>query len=81
MVYFAFHLVQGDRGFFSWVRLNQETEDVRLKLENIRAERQELEKKVAALRPESLDLDMLEERSREMLGVAHKDEIVIYYDQ
>ena len=41
-------------------------------------EKQALEKRVALLRPENLDVDMLEERSRDVLGLAHPDEIVIY---
>ena len=41
-------------------------------------EREKLEKRVDLLRPENLDLDMLEERARSVLGLAHPDELVIY---
>jgi cell division protein FtsB len=38
--------------------------------------RRGLERRVAALKPEGLDRDMLDERARVVLGLAHADEVV-----
>jgi cell division protein FtsB len=43
----------------------------------VHAERLDLERRVALLRPDNLDPDMLEERARTMLDFVHPDEIVI----
>lgn len=76
--YFSYHLIEGDRGLFAYLKLQQEIsqEQARLRLSEI--ERDKLEKRVQLLNPQNLDLDMLEERAREVLGLAHPDEVVIY---
>jgi cell division protein FtsB len=45
------------------------------------AERRVIERRVAALRPDSLDLDMLDERARQVLDLVHEDELVIQLPQ
>ena len=42
------------------------------------AERRRLERRVALLRADGLDMDMLDEQARSSLGVARTDEIIIY---
>lgn len=39
--------------------------------------RQRLERDVALLRPESLDPDMLDERARAILNLAHPDDLIM----
>jgi len=41
------------------------------------AELSRLERRVALLRGDGLSRDMLEERARDVLGLVHKDEVVI----
>lgn len=76
--YFSYHLIEGDRGLFSYIKLQQDlhTETAQLQLTEI--EREKLAKRVRLLDPQNLDLDMLEERARDVLGLAHPDELVIY---
>jgi cell division protein FtsB len=76
--YFSYHLIEGDRGLFAYLKLQQETSQEQAQLRLIELEREKLEKRVDLLNPENLDLDMLEERAREVLGLAHPDEVVIY---
>ncbi|MBL8645035.1 MAG: septum formation initiator family protein [Rhodospirillaceae bacterium] len=77
MVYFGYHAVQGDRGLIAWWNLRFEIERANTALDQVSAEKAALEKRVALLRPESLDPDMLEERARLMLGaVSPNDRIV-----
>lgn len=78
--YFGYHAVQGDRGIIAWLVLNQQIREARIVQDELAAERATLEHRVKLLRPDSLDLDMLEERVRLMLNLAHADELVIPRD-
>lgn len=78
IAYFSYHMVQGDRGLFAYLKLNHEIEKAQATLQITESEKQILENRVKLLNPSELDLDMLDERSRNVLGLAHPDEIVIY---
>ena len=80
MVYFGYHAIQGDRGLLSSIKLSDELAEARIALEVTADERAGLERKVALLRPDGLDPDMLDERARYMLSLARADEVVIYTD-
>src|SRR5258708_14996684 len=43
--YFAYHLVQGDRGLTAWLRLTQQVRDARTTLAAVEAERLTLERR------------------------------------
>lgn len=75
--YFAYHAVEGDRGLRSYFALKKQIEAARETREVVVEERRAIEKRVAALRPASLDLDMLDERAREVLNLVHEDDFVI----
>lgn len=77
VVYFAYHAVQGDRGLIALGKLRQDVTHLQAEVLDARAERMEMERKVYALRPESLDPDLLEERARIMLGYGRADELVV----
>lgn len=78
--YFVYHGVQGDRGIIAWLVLNQQIREAGAAQGELAAERATLERRVALLRPDSLDPDLLEERARVMLNFAHADELVIPLD-
>lgn len=75
--YFAYHLVEGDRGFNAWLRLNRETRTAAANLDAVRAQRAALELRVSNLRPEHVDPDLLDERIRATLNLVAPDDIVI----
>ena len=75
--YFAYHAVEGERGLRAYFAVKHETVLARAELAALRAEQSILERRVSLLRPESLDLDMLEERARAVLNLGHPDELVI----
>ncbi len=75
--YFAYHLVHGDRGLVAWRELEDRIGKTEAVARQIASERGELERRVALLRPDSLDRDMLEERVREVLNLAHPEDLVI----
>ena len=75
--YFAYHLVEGERGFKAWLRLNGEIRTAAANLEAVRAQRAALEVKVSNLRPEHVDPDLLDERIRATLNLVSPDDIVL----
>lgn len=78
VAYFAYHTVEGDRGVLAWIRLKNEILEAELQLAKVTTERQALEHRVLLLRPDHLDPDMLEERSRAMLNMGRDGEVVIF---
>lgn len=77
MVYFIYHLFQGERGVFSMLRLQTVLAADEQKLTELQSKKEVLEHQVTLLRPDSLDLDMLEERVRTVLHFAQADEMLI----
>lgn len=77
IAYFAYHAINGNRGLIAWQTLKLEAEALRGELADLREQRELLERRVALMRPESLDPDMLDERARSFLNVVREDEIVI----
>ena len=75
--YFAHNLVEGERGFKAWLRLNGEIRTATANLEAVRAQRAALEVKVSNLRPEHVDPDLLDERIRATLNLVSPDDIVV----
>ena len=80
IVYFAYHVVQGDRGLIAWSKIKQRTVSAKQAMERSHSERLAIEHRVSLLEPGSLDPDMLEERARLMLNYGHVDDIVILED-
>ena len=78
--YFVYHTVQGDRGFYSLVHLKQELAVTEARRDLIALKRATLEKKIALLRPESLDPDMLEERARVVLNYGRSGDRIFLWD-
>lgn len=78
LLYFGYHTVQGDRGIIAFLRLSANLERTELALRESDETRQVLARRVGLLRPENLDRDMLDEQARQILGLAHPDDIVIY---
>jgi cell division protein FtsB len=76
--YFAWHGWHGSFGIEA--RRQLDADFARLKEQHlaIAKERADLERKVSLLRAQSLESDMLDERAREILGFAQRDEIVVY---
>jgi len=75
--YFAYHLVEGDRGLIAWLQLTREIRAENAKLEAVRAQRQALDLKISNLKPDHLDPDLLDERVRATLNLVAPGETVI----
>ena len=77
VTYFGYYALHGDRGLVALAQLQTQIEQGSASLEKLKAERASLERRVKGLRPDSLDLDILEERARILLNYAHPDDLVI----
>ncbi|RED13098.1 hypothetical protein POI8812_01497 [Pontivivens insulae] len=76
-LYFCFTAVQGNHGLARLAEVRQQTQDLEVTLALLEQERAVLENRVARLSDDYLDLDLLDERARDVLGLARPDEIII----
>lgn len=75
--YFIYHIFTGARGAISWTILSKEVAQLEEELKNIKNENAFLENKINRLRENNLDLDLLEEQARTILGFAGKSDVII----
>lgn len=75
---FAFTAVQGDHGVFRMVEVQAEATDLRVELAALQAEVARMENLTHRLSDEFLDLDLLDQQARNMLGMVRADEIVLH---
>lgn len=75
--YFVYYAINGDRGFLALSRLQGEIREARAVLDQVQAQRMEMEHRSWLLRPENLDPDMLDERARAVLDFSNPDELII----
>ena len=76
-LYFAFASVQGDYGLFRRVQIEAEASTLRLERARLAEEVAALENKTRRLSDEFLDLDLLDEQARDILGLIRPDEIAL----
>jgi cell division protein FtsB len=74
--YFAVNAYSGDHGIRATQDLAAQTAELNVELAQVKAERALWERRVALLRSESLDPDMLDERARAMLDYVHPREVI-----
>jgi len=74
VAYFSYHMISGGRGIIAYFKLSNEISQLYAELESVRAERINLEHKANLLKSKSLDIDLLEERAKEVLGYAKPQE-------
>lgn len=76
-VYFTFAAVQGDFGMFARVATNAEAEGLRVERDKLSAELAEMQNLTHRLSDDYLDLDLLDQQTRDALGYMRSDEIAI----
>lgn len=77
IAYFGYHALTGEQGVLNWLVVEAEIREAETELAVATAERELLEETAARLRSDSLDLDYLEERARDVLNVAHPREFIV----
>jgi cell division protein FtsB len=79
--YFGFFIIFGDKGLIQLFVLKQQIENKEATKQEIFAKMQAKKNLVDGMNPNSLDIDLLDEQARKVLGYAGKNEVVIYQDQ
>lgn len=77
IIVFAHAGLQGEHGLAAYRDAETETERLRAEFEQLRRERVKLENRVLRLSERHLDLDMLDERARAVLGLVREDELIV----
>jgi len=80
-VYFSYHIFNGDRGLLALMQLKKKVDEAHMQLDITKAERLKLEHDVRLMSDDSLDLDMLDEQARKLLGFANQKETVYSLDK
>ncbi|WGH78371.1 FtsB family cell division protein [Jannaschia ovalis] len=75
--YFVFAAVQGEYGVFRRVELEAERELLQAELALLDAQADRMRDRTHRLSDDYLDLDLLDERARLVLGMARPDEIIV----
>ena len=75
--YFGLAAIQGDSGLFERIQIEAEADELRLELAALQAETAHLEALTQRMSDTFLDLDLLDEQAREILGYLRADEIVL----
>ncbi|TFL18581.1 FtsB family cell division protein [Jannaschia formosa] len=76
-LYFIFAAVQGEYGALRRVELEAERQTLEAELALLTAQAQRMADRTTRLSDDFLDLDLLDERARAVLGVARTDEIIV----
>lgn len=75
--YFLHSAKIGNRGLLAKQALKIQVYEVNRELEGVRAEHADWDRRLALLRSDQVDRDLLEERARIMLGRVHRNDVVI----
>ncbi len=80
ILYLGAHAVTGRQGLVAYVDLQAQERALEQRVETLEAQRADLKSRAARLRPETLDLDYLDERARVLLAAGDSEEIVFALD-
>lgn len=77
VMHFGHRAMVGESGWDTRLKVEREIRELKAERARLEAEKDRLANLTKRLSPEYLDLDLLDERAREMLGYVREDEIVI----
>ena len=75
--YFIFNAIYGSNGLKKNIALEIEIIELNNKLSSLQKVLYDIEKKTSSLSKKNLDLDLLDEQSRKILGLIRHDEIML----
>ena len=75
--YFAFSAIQGNHGLFRRIQADAQALELQKYLDDLENKVIIMENKTHRLSDNFLDLDLLDEQARKVLGMARPDEIII----
>ena len=77
-LYFMFASIQGDFGLFRRIEVEAEARQLKAEKARLSVEVAALENKTKRLSDDYLDLDLLDEQARAILGLIRSDEIALH---
>ena len=77
ILHFGHRAMVGESGWDTRLKVEREIRDLAAERDRLEAEKTRLANLTRRLSPDYLDLDLLDERAREMLGYVREDEVVI----
>ena len=80
-IYLVYFLINGQRGLLKYFYLKKQAQEYNNTLANLKTENNYYLDRTKRLKPNSLDLDYLDEQARKKLGLIDKNEIVIILDK
>lgn len=75
--YFGYHAFSGSFGIWAMDRLEADAARLTEDRDRLKAEREALERRVATVRPASLDADVIDLEARNALNLMRPDEVVV----
>lgn len=75
--YFLMSAQTGERGLIAKREAKAKTDEISAKIAEMKAERSAWERRVGQLSGNTIDRDLLDERQRALLNVAHKNDVII----
>lgn len=79
-LYFLYHFFSGQRGIVSFFKLSKQQTVLEQEVQNLEHTKEILNKKISSMQAHSLDLDLLEEKARQDLGLNKEGETVYHYE-
>ena len=79
--YFVWHAWNGNRGMKAKVEYRAQAKSLQQELNELKAERSGLERRITMMRAESVERDILEEEARRQLGRVHRNDVVVFIPQ
>ena len=75
--YFTYSSVQGDYGLFRRIQIEAEANALKIQRDRLAQEVAMMQNRARRLSDEFLDLDLLDQQARDVLGLVRADEIVL----
>ena len=76
LLYFVFHALNGNHGVYALFKEKAREDSNALLLANLQEQRAKMEYRVHMIGSEALDLDLLDEQARRVLGYTSPDELI-----
>ena len=80
-IYLVYFLINGQRGLLKYFYLTKQSQEYSQALAKLKVENQYYNDRINRLKPNTVDLDFLDEQVRKKLGFIDKNEIVIILDK
>jgi cell division protein FtsB len=77
VTYFGYHAHHGSRGLHAKTNYKIKIASLNAELLDVKQQRTDWERRVNMMRANQLDRDILDERSRSLLNLAHKNDVIV----